>query len=75
VKEWIRSVVLAELALEPGPEPGPERGQDETAEAALAECTVEKAGLVLEHSRDDHLAALVSLEGRPRHGAPICGIA
>jgi hypothetical protein len=62
VKEWIRSVVLAELALEPGPEPGPERGQDETAEAALAECTVEEAGLVLEHIRDDDLAAQVSLE-------------
>ena len=63
VKEWIRSVVLAELA------PGPERGQDETAEAALAECTVEEAGLVLEPVRDDYLAAQVFLElGRePAH--------
>jgi hypothetical protein len=58
VKEWIRSVVLAELELAPGPE----RGQDETAEAALAECTVEEAGLVLEHIRDDYLAGQVLLE-------------
>jgi hypothetical protein len=58
VKEWIRSVVLAELELAPGPE----RGQDETAEAALVECTVEEAGLVLEHIRDDYLAAQVFLE-------------
>jgi hypothetical protein len=58
VKEWIRSVVLAELALAPGPE----RRQDETAEASLAACTVEEAGQVLEDIRDDYLSAQVFLE-------------
>ena len=58
VNEWIWSFVLAELALAPGPE----RGQDEMAEVALAERTVEEAGLVLEHIRDDYLAAQVFLE-------------
>jgi hypothetical protein len=58
VREWIRAVVLAELALAPGPE----RREDETAEPPLAECTVEEANLVLEHIRDDYLATQVFFE-------------
>jgi hypothetical protein len=58
VREWIKSILLVELSLAPGPE----HGQSEMREATLAECTVAEAGLVLEQIRDDYLASQVFFE-------------
>jgi len=58
VKEWIRSILLAELT----PAPEPEHARGEMGEATLAECTVTEAGRVLEQIRDDYLACQVFFE-------------
>lgn len=58
VKEWIRATILDELALES--EPG--HGLENRTGAALAECSLEEASLVLEQIRDDYIACQVFFE-------------
>ncbi|MCK3779419.1 hypothetical protein MZK49_22215 [Ensifer sesbaniae] len=57
VKEWLRTILLDELAL--GPEPSARHGEDEIS---LDECTPKEAGLVLEHIRDDYITCQIFFE-------------